>query len=469
MRSIFWFRNDLRVHDQPALHQCLAESTSVLAVYCFDPRQFRMLPLGFRKTSYKRFVFLGNSLLDLRQQLRERGGELTLRLGKPEEILPQLAREHRIDCIFTSAEIASEEKQVQSKVAESFDGPIRTFETRLLYQADTTPFGPNRFPKTFKTFRKHLSADSLIPQECPTPAQFPSISVTEPGTVPDPRLLGFTAGELQAPSQPHLMAGTTAGLKRLQYYTFDSQYLNRYKYTRNQSLGTDYSSQFSIYLANGSLSVRKIYWEVKRYEQEVKRNISTWWLQFELLWREFFQWWGMIYGDRIFKPSGIRNRSVDFNSNTELFWRWAQGNTGVPFVDAHLRQLEQTGFMSNRGRVNCASFLAHDYQVDWTWGAAWFEAHLLDYDVCSNWGNWNMQATETRYTNPVYQGFKYDSKGDYVREWLPELSEVPGPVVQAPWLLEEFPTLAALPDYPAPETIYPKWRYALEQIRSKLK
>jgi deoxyribodipyrimidine photo-lyase len=80
-----------------------------------------------------------------------------------------------------------------------------------------------------------------------------------------------------------------------------------------------------------------------------------------------------------------------------------------------MRELNQTGFMSNRGRVNCASFLTRDYQIDWRWGAAWFEKQLLDYDVCSNWLNWNTQATEIWYTNPIHQGYKYDKNGDYVR------------------------------------------------------
>jgi len=127
-----------------------------------------------------------------------------------------------------------------------------------------------------------------------------------------------------------------------------------------------------------------------------------------------------------------------------------------------MRQLNQTGFMSNRGRVNCASFLTRDYKIDWRWGAAWFETQLLDYDVCSNWMNWNTQATEIYYTNPVHQGLKYDKKGEFVKTWLPELENVDGPIVQAPWLLQEEEKQVI--DYPIPVEIYKKWARSINRI-----
>jgi deoxyribodipyrimidine photo-lyase len=186
-------------------------------------------------------------------------------------------------------------------------------------------------------------------------------------------------------------------------------------------------------------------------------------LIFEVVWRDFFKYSALRHGNKIFFEGGIKDRAVDWKYDETLFERWKWGKTGIPFVDAHMRQLNQTGFMSNRGRVNCASFLTRDYQIDWRWGAAWFETQLLDYDVCSNWMNWNTQATEIWYTNPVHQSLKYDKEAAYIRKWLPELEAVEGPIAMAPWLLEEYgqPHI----DYPQPAAVYKKWTRSINNIR----
>lgn len=121
-----------------------------------------------------------------------------------------------------------------------------------------------------------------------------------------------------------------------------------------------------------------------------------------------------------------------------------------------MRQLNQTGFMSNRGRVNCASYLVHDLKIDWTWGASYFESKLIDYDVSSNWMNWHMQAFEIWYTNPVHQSNKYKSH-DFIRKWIPELSAYGNKEVLIPWKFE-------VPDYPKPIEIYKKWSRAINLI-----
>lgn len=102
----------------------------------------------------------------------------------------------------------------------------------------------------------------------------------------------------------------------------------------------------------------------------------------------------MRFEDQIFQTKGYKDKEVEFENDPEKFKRWCDGNTGIPFVDAHMRQLNETGYMSNRGRVNCTSYFVHDLKIDWTWGAAYFESKLIDYDVSSNWMNWHMQAFE---------------------------------------------------------------------------
>ncbi len=276
--------------------------------------------------------------------------------------------------------------------------------------------------------------------------------------------MGYAAAEIIPTEQQFVQGGERAGLARLDYYTFESELATSYKWTRNRSLGMDYSSKFSPWMALGSLSPRQIYWQVKDYEKKIKKNISTWWLIFEVVWRDYFKYSTLRHGNKIFFEGGIKDREVDWQYDEDLFARWQWGNTGIPFVDAHMRQLHQTGFMSNRGRVNCASFLTRDYEIDWRWGAAWFEAQLLDYDVCSNWMNWNTQATEIWYTNPVHQSLKYDKEAAYVKKWLPELPAIESPLVMAPWLLQEY-DLPAANGYPTPVAIYKKWTRSINNIR----
>ena len=162
--------------------------------------------------------------------------------------------------------------------------------------------------------------------------------------------------------------------------------------TRNGLIGMDYSSKLSPWLAHGCVSPRYISMECKKYENARVANKSTYWLVFELLWRDFYRFFSLKQGNRIF----MRGGTIDDTSRhwapphveTKLFDAWCRGNTGYPLVDANMRELAATGFMSNRGRQNVASFLVFDMNVDWRLGADYFESMLVDYDVASNWGNW---------------------------------------------------------------------------------
>lgn len=160
------------------------------------------------------------------------------------------------------------------------------------------------------------------------------------------------------------------------------------KETRNQLLGTDFSSKFSPWLARGCLSSRRIMAEIAGFEQDVTANESTYWIGFELPWREFFRWVLALNGSRLFQFDGLRGRNDrPAAQDTEQIAAWQQGRTGMPFIDASMRELAVTGYMSNRGHQNAASFLARDLGQDWRVGAACFEAQLVDYDVASNWAN----------------------------------------------------------------------------------
>ena len=186
--------------------------------------------------------------------------------------------------------------------------------------------------------------------------------------------------------------GENSGLERLEYFLWSSDCVAKYKETRNGLLGKDYSTKFSPWLAAGCLSPRQIFWEIKKYEEKRVANQSTYWVIFELLWRDYFRLVCYKYGDSVFLETGIMNKRLAWSQDKGKFEAWREGRTGVPFVDANMRELSRTGWMSNRGRQNVASFLVKDLGLDWRLGAEWFESQLLDHDVCSNYGNWNYAA-----------------------------------------------------------------------------
>jgi deoxyribodipyrimidine photo-lyase len=236
--------------------------------------------------------------------------------------------------------------------------------------------------------------------------------------------------------------GETVGLARLNHYLWEADALKTYKQTRNGMVGANYSSKFSAWLALGCLSPRRVYAAVQQYERDRLRNDSTYWLIFELLWRDYFRLIAAKHSDRIFYPSGLRGLAIDWQQDWERFDVWRNGKTGFPLVDANLRELACSGFMSNRGRQNVASFLTKNLGIDWRLGAEWFESLLVDYDVCSNYGNWNYaagvgnDARGFRYFNISKQAKDYDPEGLYVKHWLPELAAIPAAKVHEPWRLQ---------------------------------
>lgn len=206
-------------------------------------------------------------------------------------------------------------------------------------------------------------------------------------------------------------------------------------------LGADYSSKFSPWLARGCLSPRYIYEQVQKYERERVKNDSTYWLIFELRWRDYFRFICSKHGNKVFFQSGIKGLDIDWKEDWERFTLWQAGKTGFPLVDANMREIVATGFMSNRGRQNVASFLTKNLGINWQMGAEWFESLLIDYDVCSNWGNWNYvagvgnDARGFRFFNIIKQSKDYDPEGKYLRHWLPELASLSAKKIHEPWQL----------------------------------
>ena len=219
--------------------------------------------------------------------------------------------------------------------------------------------------------------------------------------------------------------GESEAIQRLKYYFFETKAISRYKETRNGMIGADYSSKFSAWLALGCVSPRFIYQELKKYETQFGANESTYWLVFELLWRDYFRFMMKKHQIKLFQRSGIRNKELaSEKTDWKLLECWMNGQTGNDFVDANMLELKRTGFMSNRGRQNVASYLCHYLNFDWRYGAAYFEQQLIDYDVCSNWGNWAYLAgvgndsRGNRYFNIEKKAIDYDKDKSFRKLWL---------------------------------------------------
>ncbi|CAM4144508.1 DASH family cryptochrome [Gillisia hiemivivida] len=456
-KGLVWFKNDLRLHDNEALCQAIANCDELIFCYCVEKSLFKDLKLGFKKSGINRFKFLEESVNNLKFKLEGLDGHLLISEITASEFIPEIVNRYDITEIFGECEYGYEELQLVNSVQKKLPKvQFNFYWGKTLYHIDDIPFKISEIPLTSKAYRIPASKESSprIPFQAPSILKsIPNISSTDFPSYAD---FGFSKAEYDNASV-FVKGGEDNGLERLQYYTFNSELLTGYRWTRNKSLGLDYSSKFSPYLALGCLSPREIYSAVIKYEEQIKKNQSTWWIVFELVWRDYFTFKGMRFGDMIFKTEGFKKKKVEFENNIKLFKRWCEGQTGIPFIDAHMRQLNETGYMSNRGRVNCASYFVHDLNIDWTWGAAYFESRLIDYDVSANWLNWHVQAYEIYYTNPVHQSNKYKAQ-EYIRLWIPELKDKNDVEVLIPWEFE-------IESYSKPIEIYKKWTRAINLIK----
>jgi deoxyribodipyrimidine photo-lyase len=446
-RAIVWFRHDLRLHDNEALTNALRMAEEVIPIYVFDERTFKgTTRFGFPKTGKFRAKFIIESVEDLRQNLKRFGSNLIVRTGKPEDILAELCRSQHCSWVFCNRERTDEEVKVQDALENNLWGSgIELIYTRgkMLYYTQDLPAPVQHTPDIFTQFRKENEHVTPVRPPLATPASLPQLSSDiDPGSIPTLSDFGHEEVVPDPRSVLQFRGGETAGLERLRHYLFGSNAVATYKETRNGLVGADYSSKLSPWLAQGCLSPKMVYQELKRFERERVSNESTYWLFFELLWRDFFRLMAKKYGNRIFKKGGTQGKSLKHLTNNHLMFEdWAKAHTGVPFIDANMNELNATGWMSNRGRQNTASFLVRDLKVNWQMGAEYFESQLIDYDPASNWGNWNYVAgvgsdpREDRYFNILTQARNYDPNGDYVRLWLPEFRDVPREYAHRPDLL----------------------------------
>lgn len=426
-RSLVWFKTDLRLTDNETLVKAIEQSDEIIPFFCLDERLLRDEQFGFKRIGSFRLKFLLESVADLDASLREKGSGLIFRYGIPEEIIPRLVSELGISKVFAKKEVAHEEKMIQAAVEKELWKQkclFEEFSTSTLYHAVDLPFPMRDIPEVFSTFRKRIEKETSIRNSLATPESIKSPAIA-PVHLPSLKELGFEEKGLDQRSVLQFKGGEHAAKERLQHYFFKTRSLSVYKETRNGLIGSNYSSKFSPWLAQGCISARWIYRQVKEYEKVHGSNDSTYWLIFELIWRDYFRFIMKKHEARLFELHGFNGSlSPAVSTDRNMLDKWINGETDDDFVDANMRELKYTGFMSNRGRQNVASFLIDQLKLDWRLGAAYFEEQLIDYDVSSNWGNWAYLAgvgndpRGKRIFNTEKQAKDYDPEGKYRGVWL---------------------------------------------------
>ena len=428
-KSIVWFKTDLRLEDNETLIKAIAQSDEVLPVYCFDDSHFENTQFGFKKTGSFRAQFLLESLQNLDNNLRDLGSGLIILRGKPEIEIPQIVLQYNVAKVFAKREVAYEEKNEEQLVQTALFKlrcEFETFSSSTLYHAQDLPFSIKDIPDVFTNFRKKTEKDAVVRSVFNKPTTINSPDIPQ-AIFPSLEDLGIEFTEIDSRAAMHFKGGETEALKRLNYYFFETKNISVYKETRNGMIGANYSSKFSAWLALGCISPRYIYFELKKYEAQYEANESTYWLVFELLWRDFFRFMFKKHQSKMFQPAGITaEKQIPKSVSEKLLHNWINGTTKSDFVNANMIELKLTGFMSNRGRQNVASYFCNDLKLDWRFGAAYFEQQLIDYDECSNWGNWAYIAgvgndpRPNRYFNIEKQAQDYDKNKSYRNLWLSE-------------------------------------------------
>lgn len=380
--GLFLFRNDLRLHDNAALIAAAKEVDQLICLYCHETTQPPSRLIAPSHLSPHRKAFLAQALTDLQASLKALGQHLMISPEPAAMAIPQLITLQNIDAVYTSTHPGYYETQTFNTLAKHYPFiEFHSLDSNTLFHLDKLPFAIADLPESFSKFRK--KAEPLVVE---APLAAPTVLPPSPVTASPMTKIAY-----EKVQNATFHGGETKALAHMQAY-FSSNLASSYKTTRNGLDGMDYSTKFSPWLAHGNLSPRQIMANLGRYEDENGANDSTYWIYFELLWREYYQLYAHLYGKYLFSFGGIKQAKPNTSYYPERFQKWCHGNTPYPIVNACMKQLNTTGYMSNRGRQLVASAFVHELGLDWRYGAAYMEQHLVDYDVASNWGNWQYLA-----------------------------------------------------------------------------
>jgi deoxyribodipyrimidine photo-lyase len=464
-RGLMWFRRDLRVQDNAALHHALRACSQLWCVFVFDRDILAPLPRRDRRVE---FIF--ESLKDLDHQLREltttgRGG-LMVRQGHGAQAMALLAEELGVQAVFANHDYEPQAKARDAQalgllasqgIALHTSKDQAIFERTELLTQSGRPYGVftpyknawlrkvNDFYLSSYPVRSHAGALAPLPASA--------------GALPTLADIGFEPGNLQALKIP---TGASGG--QALFDDFLSR-IDQYEEARNFP-AVKGPSYLGVHLRFGTVSIRRLASAAHALAAGGSAGASVW--LSELIWRDFyFQILDNFphVATRAFKPEYDHIRWAHGKHADAQFQAWCEGRTGYPLVDAAMAQLNQTGYMHNRLRMVVASFLVKDLGLDWRRGEQYFALHLNDFDLSANNGGWQWASSSGcdaqpyfRIFNPLSQSEKFDPHGKFIRRYLPQLAGLPDAVLHAPWTASPMELLSAgvaLGDnYPLPMVVH---------------
>jgi deoxyribodipyrimidine photo-lyase len=427
---IFWHRRDLRLADNLGLMMASQRSPKVIGCFCFDPHILNRDDIAPARVKY-----LIGCLQELEGKYKQLGSQLLLLQGDPATMITQLATKLKAQAVYWNLDVEPYSQQRDKQVREALENQgigVETYWDQLLHSPGEILTKSGDPYKVYTPFWKNLAKK---PKQAPvdTPQALENLTETEQNSIativmadlPTPEELGYHW------DNPLLLEpGETAAQARLSDFCRNG--LENYEEQRNFP-AIEGTSQLSAALKFGAISIRTVWFaaaEVKENSrsEETTQNIETW--QQELVWREFYQHAMYFFPELANGPYREEFKDFPWDNNIEHFQAWCEGKTGYPIVDAAMRQLNQTGWMHNRCRMIVASFLTKDLIINWQWGEKYFMQTLYDGDLSANNGGWQWSASSgmdpkpLRIFNPASQGQKFDPEGEYIRQWLPELSSV---------------------------------------------
>lgn len=433
------FHNDMRIHDNQTLSKAAQLASSrddgtLILVYASELAASQTSNWGqayhFDEMGSARQRFLHESLIDLNHSLKHLGNRLLYIKpdNRSEESdafrqLYQLIEAQQVTDICISATADYVQNQVYAILQNKYPQLCWHVQTTAtLFEQPPT----EDLPKSFTQFRKKVESDNnlLAADSAIAIANAPKSLPPLPASLENHHeyFSEINTFDEQVPLDSFI-GGESNALAHINRY-FDSDAPSTYKTTRNALDEWTHSTKFSAWLANGSLSVKTLLNRLRAYEQDIIANESTYWIWFELLWREYFYWYAVNHQQKLFLFQGIGEQRPDTGYNEQRLQQWQNGDTSYPIINACMWQLKATGYMSNRGRQLVASCLIHELNLDWRYGATYFEQHLIDYDVASNWGNWQYLAgvgadpRGCRQFNLDKQAQQHDPNGKFIHKWL---------------------------------------------------
>jgi deoxyribodipyrimidine photo-lyase len=425
--TIIWFRKDLRLQDNLALCAGL-ERGSVIPVFIWSKEE--------EKRDAASSWWLHHSLYELDKSLQMRGSKLIIRKGESLQLLSEIIQETGADALYYNERyepsIRIRDEHIKQAIKQQ-NIEIKTFHSNLLFPPQSIL---NKQRQPYKVFTPFWKECMSVPVAYPrtSPAQIPSPSSSIVGLKVDE--LGLLPSVFWYKKFSNYWQPGEAGAMT-QWRIFIEEGL--YQYQRNRDYpGAGSVSRLSPHLTWGEISPKWIWHHLIEWETDSQEEVYAFLRQ--MVWREFAYHQMVFYPEMVNQPLRKEFLHFPWEFNEQEYSAWKAGKTGYPLIDAGMRELWETGWMHNRVRMAAASFLVKHLMVPWQIGASWFEDTLLDWDLANNTMGWQWvtgcgfdASPYFRIFNPVIQAKKFDEAGDYIRQWIPELTNLPNQYIHNPW------------------------------------